>query len=138
MSRDCTVDGLDCCVFCWRVFGDDTATVPPRIGPGVNYTFGPVVHAETGDEYDHVGATDGGDPLAHPACYKRWAATVNETDQSLAAFGVETPPPAATDPPSADGPPCPDCDEPRTFVDEPIISGFRGHVCVNDDCARDA
>ena len=33
---------------------------------------------------------------------------------------------------------CPDCDEDREWVEEPMISGFRGFVCTNDDCARDS
>lgn len=36
-----------------------------------------------------------------------------------------------------DGEPCPECDEPMDYVDEPVISGFRGFVCTNDDCPRD-
>jgi hypothetical protein len=33
---------------------------------------------------------------------------------------------------------CPDCGEDREWVEEPMISGFRGFVCTNDDCPRDS
>ena len=35
------------------------------------------------------------------------------------------------------GPPCDECGEPKTFVDEPVVSGVRGYYCMNGDCPRD-
>lgn len=31
---------------------------------------------------------------------------------------------------------CPKCDETRRYVDEPLLSGFRGHICQNEECPR--
>jgi hypothetical protein len=39
---------------------------------------------------------------------------------------------------SQDIPECSLCGEEKEFVDEPIISGFRGYLCTNDDCAYDS
>ena len=33
---------------------------------------------------------------------------------------------------------CPDCETEREFVDEPMVSGFRGYVCLNNECPRDS
>lgn len=33
--------------------------------------------------------------------------------------------------------PCPTCGQPQEYVDEPMISGFSGHLCVNEECPRD-
>lgn len=39
--------------------------------------------------------------------------------------------------PQKEPPNCHDCGEPQEWVDEPVISGFRGFVCTNSDCPRD-
>lgn len=36
-----------------------------------------------------------------------------------------------------DNPDCPECGVEQTYVDEPMISGFSGYLCTNDDCPRD-
>lgn len=33
---------------------------------------------------------------------------------------------------------CENCGERREWVEEPLVSGFRGFVCTNDDCPRDS
>lgn len=33
---------------------------------------------------------------------------------------------------------CGECGEEKEYVDEPIISGFRGYLCVNDECKTDS
>ena len=35
-------------------------------------------------------------------------------------------------------PTCDECGEPKAYVDEPMVSGFRGYLCVNDDCVMDS
>jgi hypothetical protein len=32
---------------------------------------------------------------------------------------------------------CPECGATMKYVDEPMVSGFRGHLCTNDECGRD-
>lgn len=34
--------------------------------------------------------------------------------------------------------PCPECGEKRERVDEPLVSGFVGYLCLNDDCPMDS
>lgn len=85
--------GMEFCVYCWVLFGgedDPSRHVPhPSISAGINYTHGPVVHAETGTEYDHVGASEPGTPLAHPDCRKKWKATTRPDEEiSLTAFST--------------------------------------------------
>lgn len=89
-------NGYDACSYCWVPFGARESTgelsrhVPhPGFGSGINYTHGPVVHAVTGETYEYVGASEGGTPLAHPDCYRAYAEQVNDTDRTLAEFGVE-------------------------------------------------
>lgn len=33
---------------------------------------------------------------------------------------------------------CDECGEEKEFVDEPMISGFRGYLCTTDDCVVDS
>jgi hypothetical protein len=87
MTTPCTLDnGFECCCYCWEVFGGEGRGVNPGIGGGINYTYGPVVHAETAREYEYIGASPAGTPLAHPDCYKEWAETTNDTDATLSEF----------------------------------------------------
>jgi hypothetical protein len=37
-----------------------------------------------------------------------------------------------------DPPMCRECDEPKNYVYEPIITGFTGFVCTNEDCMMDS
>ncbi len=48
--------------------------------------------------------------------------------------------PEYDDPPSSwqTDEPCPSCEEPMQYINEPMISGFRGHLCDNEDCPRDS
>lgn len=34
-------------------------------------------------------------------------------------------------------PTCRECGEPKEYVDEPLISGFRGYLCTNEVCPID-
>jgi hypothetical protein len=36
-----------------------------------------------------------------------------------------------------DAPTCDGCDEPKEYVDEPMVSGYRGWVCPNEGCHYD-
>lgn len=36
-----------------------------------------------------------------------------------------------------DAPVCDECGEPKEYVDEPVMSGFRGYVCTTEDCPED-
>lgn len=38
----------------------------------------------------------------------------------------------------SDNPECEKCGNEKTYVDEPMISGFRGYICTNDNCAVDS
>ena len=33
---------------------------------------------------------------------------------------------------------CEECGEQKEYVDEPMMSGFRGYLCTNDDCVFDS
>lgn len=35
-------------------------------------------------------------------------------------------------------PRCDECGEVKEYVEEPMMSGFRGLLCVNDDCVIDS
>lgn len=36
-----------------------------------------------------------------------------------------------------DGPTCDGCGEPKEYVSEPMMSGFKGYLCTNPDCGYD-
>ena len=74
-------DGYDICVRCGEPFGGETATLE------LNHTYGPVIHADTGTEYDIVMDSPPGRPLAHPECYKELEAERNaEKNHGLGEF----------------------------------------------------
>ena len=33
---------------------------------------------------------------------------------------------------------CNECGEEKEYVEEPMVSGFKGYLCVNDDCVMDS
>lgn len=39
---------------------------------------------------------------------------------------------------SRDPPVCDECGEPKTLVDEPVVSGVRGWFCHNEECPVDS
>lgn len=64
------------CVWCGEVFGAEEAEYDktPSTSMEVNGTFGPVVGAKSGREFDVVCNSPGGTYLMHPDCYKEYDA----------------------------------------------------------------
>lgn len=63
-----TEDGMEQCVRCGVTFGKEEIDRP--IGSELNLTYGPVVVASTGAEYEAVIDTDPGTECVHTWCWK--------------------------------------------------------------------
>lgn len=63
-----TDDGLEQCVRCGTTFGMEDSDRP--IGSELNLTYGPVVAASTGSEFETVVATEPGTECVHLWCWE--------------------------------------------------------------------
>ena len=80
-------EGLEQCVRCGTCFGAEEKK-PSLIGFDQNGTYGPVVNADRGTEYEYVCESPPGTRLAHSECFKELDAERKaEANASLADFG---------------------------------------------------
>lgn len=81
---------LDQCVVCGVTFGEGPDGAR-RASAGTNYTYGPVRNADTGAEYEYVGESPPGTPLAHPDCFKEVDAERKaEANHSITEFAGDS------------------------------------------------